>query len=459
MFPASAPPTFLRDLEIIETLAAQPATSPEHFAGTLNSIYLRVANAKFSDYDLLAIRQAAPELIYRLFDLRLGLRERIASLEAGGMMTDEVAAGLRNCFRILRYATDMLGEISIGNARYKAGDEPLTPFRGREGNTLTNYTFYKNRQVAFKAGDVILERGHAHNSAAIARAGDVDSQFSHIGVVHIDDDGNHWIVESLIEDGAIINPLEKSLAHGVVRAALYRHKDEVVAARAAKAIFDYVLPTRKSFARRILYDFTMRLDDRKPLFCSKLVRLAFLMASEGNINLPAYPTRFSMKNTDFLTRIGVKARETFAPADIDLESSFDLVAEWQDYRETPNVRLQDFTMDQVFLWMDQYNLKFRETVAVRIVSWFGRFASYLSDDAKIMLQSLFPRVPRNMRAKTVATVAMLHKTAEPLYHELQRLDLACVAANGRPLHGLEVVNALERMRSKAGGTVGYLSSR
>ena len=198
MFPPAAPSTFMRDLETIETLAAQPALSPDQFAGTLNKIYGRVANARFSDYDLVAIRQAAPELMYRLFDRRLALRDRIAVLEANGMMTDEVARGLRNCFRILRYATDMLGEISIGNARYKDGEEALIPFRGREGNTLTNYTFYKDRQVAFKTGDVILVRGHAHNSAAIARAGDVDSQFSHIGIIHIDDSGNHWIVESLI---------------------------------------------------------------------------------------------------------------------------------------------------------------------------------------------------------------------------------------------------------------------
>ena len=94
--------------------------------------------------------------------------------------------------------------------------------------------------MAFQSGDVVLVRGQAHNSAAIARIGDVDSQFSHIGIIHIDDAGEHWMVESLIEDGAIINPLAKALEHGIVRAVLYRNRDRELAARAAKCIFDYV---------------------------------------------------------------------------------------------------------------------------------------------------------------------------------------------------------------------------
>ena len=44
-------------------------------------------------------------------------------------------------------------------------------------------------------------RGMHHNSAAIARIGDVDSQFSHLAIVHTDESGKHWVVEALIEDG------------------------------------------------------------------------------------------------------------------------------------------------------------------------------------------------------------------------------------------------------------------
>ena len=452
--PGSA--SFIKDLEILEALAARPVVGAADLGRMLNDIYVRAANAQFGDYDVEDVREAALELIYRLFDMRVGLRNRIPAFERDGLMVPAVVDGLRNVFRILRYVTDMVGEVGLNNARVPDGEKPLTGFRGRHHNTLVNYAFAGKGDLTFQSGDVILVRGQAHNSAAIARIGTADSQFSHIGVVHIDGVGRHWMVESLIEDGAIINRLTDSLEHGIVRAVLYRHKNAALAAEAAKAIHEHVASSRTGRGRRILYDFTMRLDDHRQLFCAKLVRLAFQKASEGKIALPSYPTAIVQKNRDFIDRIGVLTDTTFAPADIDLESDFDLVAEWQDYRETSNIRLQDFTMDKLFEWMETYNYRFQETFAVRLVAWLGRFSAYFSDGAKQMLSSLFPRVPINMRRRTVATVAMLHKTAEPLYHALQEQEKACVAATGRPMHGNDIFASLEDVRAREGSRIGYL---
>ena len=446
-----------RDIERIEILAASPVTSADILARNLVFIYERAANARFADYDVASIAKVAPQLMYRLFDLRVGLRKRLPYYRSLDLLTPEVIAGLRDVFRVLRYVSDMLGEIAIGNEHIPDGGHTLRGFTGRDSNTLVNYAFYKpNGELPFRSGDVVLVRGHAHNSAAIARIGDVDSQFSHIGIIHIDEAGDHWMVESLIEDGAIINPLSKALDHGIVRAVLYRHRDAGLAARASQMIFDYVKASRERRGRRILYDFTMRLDDKRELFCSKLIRLAFAQGSDGRYLLPTYATRIMPKNRDFIDRVGVMADMTFAPADIDLEEEFDLVAEWQDYRETANIRLQDFTMDKLFEWMERYGYRFEETFMIKLVSVLGRFSSHFSDHAKETLESLFPRVPRNMPRRTVAVVAMLHKTAEPLYHELQHLNDQSIAENGVPMHGIDILAALEAMRLRDGNTIGYL---
>lgn len=448
--------SFARDLELIENLAVRPASTPDALARTLEEIYSRAANAEFSHYDVAALRQVAPEVMYRLFDLRTGLRERIPDLRAKGFMTPPVVNALRDVFRVLRYVSDMLGEIAIDNSRVPAGEFSYRGFTGQSTNTLANHKFTGGQPVSFQPGDVILIRGHAHNSAAIARIGDVDSQFSHVGVVHVDGEGRHWMVESLIEDGAIINPLSSSLEHNIARAVLYRFQDAQAAAAASKWIYDYVAPTREKRGKRIPYDFSFKLDDSRPLFCSKLVKLAFERSSGGAIRLPAYPTRIAARNRDFLDRIGLKANETYAPADIDLEPQFDLVAEWQDYRETSNIRLQDFTMDKIFEWMETRGYRFEETASVRIVSLLGRFASHLSDDAKALIEPVFPRVPDNMRRKTIAAVAMLHKTAEPVYRALQAKEQACIAEFGRPMHGREIFAELEDMRRAGDGRLGYL---
>jgi len=449
---------FLKDLEQIERLAVAPAMGATLLARNLNYIYERLARARFSDYDLRAVAEAAPEVMYRLFDLRVSLRHRVSEFARDGYMTPEVTATLREVFRVLRYVSDMLGEIATGNTRPPPGGVRRA-FTGADLSTLTNANYYRaGMPIGFRSGDIIMVRGQTHNSAAIARIGGAAaSQFSHIAVVYIDDSGAHWIVESLIEDGAIIHTLSDFLEHHIVRAVLYRHHDTALATRAAKTIYDLVSQSRASRGKRILYDFTMRLDDESPnLFCAKLVRLAYGKASDDEYEMPTYPTRIFMKNRDFLDRIGVAAEYTFAPADIDLEPGFDLVAEWQDYSETSNVRLQDFTMDKIFEWMDRYGYRFEETPAVKLVSILGRFASHFSDNAKRMLESLFPRVPSNMSRKTIAAVAMLHKTAEPIYHEMQALERDHVDRTGFPMQGLDIFQALESVRVRDGNRIGYL---
>lgn len=452
--------SFEKDIEHIEILAATPVTSADLLARNLQYIYERAAKARFDDYQVAEIAKNAQSLMYRLFDLRVGLRNHLQHYEMLGLMTPDVTQGFRDVFRVLRYVSDMLGEITTGHPRVAEGGYLLRGFTGSDNNTLVNYPFYRSGTAQhFRSGDVILVRGTAHNSAAIARIGDVDSQFSHIGIVYIDPAGDHWMVESLIEDGAVINPLAKALDHNIVRAVLYRNRDADLAARAAKCIFDYVAASRAKGGKRILYDFSMRTDDTRNLFCSKLVRLAYEQGSFGMFKLPTYPTKIARKNKDFLDRVGVATDLTFAPADIDMESGFDLVAEWQDYRETAGIRLQDFTMDKLFEWMERFNYRFEETAAIKLVSVLGRFASHFSESAKDVLSSVFPRVPVNMPRKTVAVVAMLHKTAEPIYHELLKLNQDAVADTGVPLHGLDVLAALEKIREREGNRIGYLVRR
>lgn len=457
------PPTptsrqFTADLDEIEALASAPVADAATLANNLAAIYERAANAEVGQYDIAAVTKIAPQIMYRLFDLRMNLRNRLGDFGVRGLMTAEVVQRLRDVFRILRYVSDMVGEISTGNARAD-GHSPLSGFSGKNHNTLVNWKFYEpgKDHLTFRSGDVLLVRGQAHNSAAIARIGDVDSQFSHTGVVYIDSYGRHYMVESLIEDGAVITPLDEALKHGIVRAALYRHRDAYLASVSAKAIHDYVAKHQGFFARPIRYDFSMRPDGGRHLFCSKLVRLAYAMGSGGAYKVPAYMTKMSFKNRDFLDRIGVKTAETYAPADIDLEPNFDLVCEWQDYRETANVRLQDFTLDKLFEWMETYGYQFQETTLVKIVALLGRFSSTWVKGAKDLISSVVPKVPINMPRKTIATVAMLHKTAEPIYRELQQRDAAMVAEAGRPLHGKEVYTILEEIRARDGAGIGYLA--
>ena len=83
--------------------------------------------------------------MYRLFDLRVGLRGQLAHYEMLGLMTPEVAQSFRDVFRVLRYVSDMLGEIASGHPLAEGG-YLLRGFTGRDNNTLMNYAYLQERR-------------------------------------------------------------------------------------------------------------------------------------------------------------------------------------------------------------------------------------------------------------------------------------------------------------------------
>jgi hypothetical protein len=449
----------LDDLARVRDLATRPAKAAEEIARNIEDASDQIRNATPYDYEAAHVRRAIPALMQGLFDLRIAVRDSIADLKAKGQLNQQVQAAIRDLMRMARYGCDYLGEMSIGHRRLGHGETPGPAFTGMPLQSFRNARLNPGETIAFRSGDVIMMRGSHHNSAAIARIGDVDSQFSHLAILYVDAAGSQHIVESLIEEGAIINPLSHSLSHGVARAAVYRHKDKRLAAEAARLMFDHVRRSREPGGKRILYDFTMRLPGYRHLFCAKVVRQGFDLASGGKVLLPTCPTHFQLKNRDFLKRIGVKTNETFAPADIDLEADFDLVAEWQDYRATARLRSQDLIMDKLFEWMDEHGYKFKEDFVIYLISFLGRIAGKLSDRAKNLIADVVPKVPSNMRQRTIATVAMLHKTAQPLLEKIEELEARNLAISGRPLNGRAVYEALEAIRARSGGRIGYLVSR
>lgn len=447
-------------LAAIGGVADLPATSADELEASLRAAYRHIDETDIAESDRRAVAEAAPLLLHRLFLARMRLRDRIAGWQDQGVFTRPAQSALRDLFRIARYASDMLGEIASGNDRLLPGEKSRRAFTGTSWNTLVHPDYDTGRDIPFRSGDLILMRGSAHNSAAIARIGDVDTQFSHIAIVYIDPEGTHWMVEALIEEGAIINPLARVLDHGLGRAVLYRCKDAALAERAAKLAYDRVHASTIGATAHIPYDFSMRMRGRRKLFCAKLVAQAYADASDGTVQLPAFMTRFDhRRNKAFLRSVGVKARESFAPGDIDLDPRFDLVAEWQDYRLTPLLRRQDMIMTKFFEWMETRGDRFEETFVIKLISVFGRLSSHLSEHAKTLLASVVPKVPRNMKRSCVATVVMLHKSAEEVMPALAALDADHVKMTGFPLHPRETLAHLERLREVSRGHIGYLRGR
>lgn len=444
------------DFAHMRELAAREPRDAEDLLDTLKEIYAAIFFADLQRYAVDDVKATGPDLLKGLFALKLSVRDRIPAWVGRGLMTHPVQGAIRDVFRVARYGGDMIGEIQLGHPRLEPGQATFAGFAGPEPNLITNPAFAG--PLEFKPGDAILQRGMVHNSAAIARIGDVDSQFSHVGLVARDAAGALVVVEALIETGGSITPLGVNLGHNLGRAVLFRHKDQALAERAAQKIYEYVAKSRESGSKVILYDFSMTLDGYDTLYCSKLVRFAYDLGSNGAIKLPPYPTRLAMKNRDFVSRIGATAKETFAPADFELAIDFDIVAEWRDYRVTSELRLKDLIMTKLFEWMELYDYRFKPDLAIRLIALGGRLSTHLSGRAQDLIASVTGgQVPPNMTGRAIGAIAMLHKTAEPIYRELAALEDETIRTTGRQMHPRQVFSELERIRTRQGRRIGYLA--
>jgi hypothetical protein len=440
-------------------ILARPATTPAELTDNLLAFYRSVYGSDFAAHDPAEVRALANAISDELFDMYLTVRDRVPEWRALGLMSQGAPAAARNALRVLRYTIDIVGEVANGYARLPAGEQTHTAFEGPPAWTAVHPARRADESVSPEPGDVLLVRGKLHNSAAIARIGDVDSQFSHVGLVHIDEVGERWLVEALIEEGSVWSPLGAALSHGLGRALLLRHRDRELARRAATHAAALVEQGRRGLLAWIPYDFSMELEGDDRFFCSKLVRHAYLAASDGQLRLPSFPTRLAMKNRDFFERIGVTATDTFAPGDLELEPAFDVVAEWRDCRVTSALRMQDLLMSKLFDWMDEHDYRFRERLGIGVMALLGRLSSWGPDLLKDGLVRLgFPKVPANMSARTIATIGMLHDTAQPILERLLALEDDRIRAYGRPLHPREVQDELERLRVASGGRIGYLAT-
>ena len=449
-------PDIERDFQAIHALVSKPVSSEPEIADVLGALYATILAFDLDHYDLDELRARGPELIDYLFRLRAALLDRVPGWHKRGVMSPAVQAKLRDVVRASRFAGDMLGELVNGHQRLAASEPTARAFTELGHNLFIHPRFDTGLAVPFEAGDVLLVRGMRHNSAAIARIGDVDSHFSHVCMIDVLDNGQPVVVEALIEEGAKVNTLDYVLSHGLGRAALYRHTNRDLARRAARAIRSHVEKSTSGRIPHIPYDFTMRLKGTKELFCSKLIRFAFELASDGKVLLPTYPTRLAMKNRDFFRRIGVKSAETFSPGDVELEPEFRLVAEWHDYRVTADLRMQDMMMESMFAWMDADGWRFREDFKIKLIGLFGRASTRLSSRVQDLISSVVPKIPPNMRRRTIQTIAMLHETGETMMARLREAERAQLIGSGRPLHPNRILAVLADIRAQANGRIGYL---
>ncbi len=410
----------------------------------LNEVYSQIFAAPVSYFDLSHLDAEATGIIRNLFRTRLEMRRKLALFSVAGAATEECVNSMRNVLRAVRFAEDYVGEFQVRPKPFDAKN-PAIAFAGAEPHTMVNsYYLPFDIEANVRSGDVLLSRGAAFTSAAIARLGDVDSQFSHAALVYIDSETHEkYTIEAHIEIGVVVAPFKKYLGDGKVRSALFRYGDPVLAHEAARIMYE---KAKAAMDRKenIHYDFTLDVKDHSSIFCSEVVATGFEEASKGRVMVPMFMSRVTPKNRSFVDRLGVTATQSYMPGDTEVDPRFELIAEWRDFSRMRATRYKDAVLTKVYEWIETKNYTFDPTAFTKAasgVAWVLRHTPFVG----LLLEEKFPPY---MARKILETIGVLNDTVSPIEAKLAKQDEARIRATGFPMTAHELYEELERMREE-----------
>jgi hypothetical protein len=428
---------FLKSIDAIEREVSRLHLDRDRCAGEGAAVVSRVRSLDPHRFDLEEIKSSASDAVELLFDARLMIHDDLSDLHREGSLVPECVRVARRVIRHLRGVEDYIGSLASMHGSSPLPSNPLAP------DFLPDVTLVNSdvrERVRLQSGDILLSRGNANVSALIARMADEDTQFSHIAMVYVDPGTKDaFTIEAHIEVGAKIFPIGEWLKDGKVRTVLFRQKDPIRAAVAARYLFERV-KTAQDAGRPVRYDFPFEMDDHRELFCSEVVRQGYEFASAGTFMVPAFPSKFTMKNRDLLERLGISVEESFLPEDIEMDPRFQLIAEWRDFSRIGDAVRKDAIMDAIYHLMEEDGYRFHPAGNHRVKA---RLAKVLRN-----LGFMKERMPTYMRVKAIEVNLMIEDLMQELEDLVRAPALMHQQETGRPFSFFQFSAELARLRNE-----------
>ncbi len=391
-------------------------------------------------------RGAKEKFARRIFLARLKVREQMQVLYVSGRLNEACARKVQRLERYYRGLEDYLGfvsEMASSNAKVEAPIAEEKPSKVEDYEKLFPMTDVQSNPVFagltnILAGDLLLSRGNAASSSAIARLSDEDSQFSHLAMVYVDLQGRRWVIQSEIELGTVIIPIEDWLKDHKKRTVVYRYSKNPLLAKTA-SIMLYTLMNEYALAHHgetIPYDFSLNVDNHEKLFCTEAISYAFEMASEllgEPIKVPLYRGHLTRK-VEFLDQLGVTVTSSFLPADLEADPRFDLVLEWRNFAEIKESFDRDAISSVINDWMDQYGLSYHFGFLHRLE---GKVASRLRAHGLLKDKLSLEATP-----KMISLMIELDHFYTKLQKRIEKREAEVIQKRGIPFSLFEVQSAL-----------------
>lgn len=407
----------------------------DHFQNIRNQQYDSRDIDEFSD-------ERITDFIHRTFKLKQGIRKRLSELKSDYSHFDGCMKQVNHIMISLRYMEDFLVNAYYKREGKKASKVNLS---GSFPQLITDGKVDFHSYHDLQNGDILLTRAKTFMSAAIARIGRNDTQFSHLSMVYKDKNGKLYTVESLVEKGLIIKPIKVHLKRKHVRTLVFRHPDKDLRERAAN--FIYQEAKRRTKNKGLTYDFSMDYKNHDHYFCSEVIYHAYEHASGGKMDMPIFKTEVNPGIVPFLKTLGVSVDANkleefnlFAPADLLTDHRFDLVVEWRNPELATDLLIKDTILTQIFYWMEQKGYRLVPDSKTKRLAKLGRAIR------KTPILALFVSkyYPRDMKLDMMQSFLVLNSVATKLEKHIHKIQ----EGHKRQLLFPEVFDLLDQYRKE-----------
>lgn len=409
----------------------------------------RLIQSDSSKINAAEIKSNGKQLVAEVFQARLAVRQKLKQWYSNSNeIPRSCVGGARALLRSLRFIEEYMAEF-ISKPILKNQAWPKTSmFQGEFPYTVVNsdapespFDVYRG----LRSGDVLMSRGDAFTSAAIARMGDVDGQFSHVAFYYVDRDTQQgFVTEAHIEVGVIVRPLSEYLKDGNLRVVVYRNwENPELAHLAAKAMHDRAVHASATTGN-IPYNFSMDLSKKDSLMCTQVAYQGFLDASHGEYKIPLFMSRLTPNNRDFLDRLGIEVKESFLPIDMEVDPRFDVVMEWRNLSKANDLRMFDAMLVEFFKWSEDLGYKLQPHPLYRPASKFLTTARQWPLFGRLLEKEF----PENMSPLVLETIAVMNDVSKKLYARLSKENYKQMKKTGVPMTLSEMKQVLNRYREQ-----------
>lgn len=418
------------------------ANAHEYIRETTNAAYLMKGDfyTPSGETENARFLEEADKTAQQIFDIRLMLNRRLAEFRSDGFIDEATVKAFRLAHLYLSYAADFVvaRRDALRPVASVQGVKAGGFFSYESPRTLVNQSVFPDGRVSLRAGDLILVRGASFISATIARIGDVVANMSHLAMVAESPDGKLKVVEALMEKNVVAYELDEYLnLERLPRVAIYRAVSgpaKGFATQAARELWRLYEDSQRNPAK-YKFDLQMNLHDNGKIFCAKLARLAWEKASRGNVILPTHLTSFAdALETEFAKGIQMQAQKSFAPSDLEVDASFQMVAEHRDVEMLAESRRFDVVLSVLFA-------KFKEGFVYKpnVSAGFQAVTAIFARDLGFELR----QVPADAKLETMATLIRHRDLVSSLMSELKELEGNMSRRLGRPLSYVELEELFE----------------